>query len=84
MVSKNLQIVNADNPRDAWDTLVRMYDMNTQARKLQLKQKLQKADEKLLQRSEAVDRSQEENRVSSSSSLAKDPNMVSAEEVLSL
>ena len=33
-------IQNEDNPRDAWDTLVRMYDTNTQARKLQLKKKL--------------------------------------------
>ena len=33
-------IQNSNNPRDAWDTLVRLYDTNTQARKLQLKQKM--------------------------------------------
>jgi hypothetical protein len=35
-----VHIQNAKSPKQAWDTLVKMYSTNTQARKMQLKQKL--------------------------------------------
>jgi hypothetical protein len=31
---------DAKSPKEAWDTLVKMYNTNTQARKMQFKQKL--------------------------------------------
>ncbi len=35
-----VHIQDAKSPKQAWDTLVKMYSTNTQARKMQLKQKL--------------------------------------------
>jgi hypothetical protein len=35
-----VHIQDAKSPHQAWDTLVKMYSTNTQARKMQLKQKL--------------------------------------------
>jgi len=35
-----MHIQNAKSPKQAWDTLVKMYSTNTQARKMQLKQEL--------------------------------------------
>ncbi len=35
-----VHIQNAKSPKQAWDTLVKMYNTNTQAYKMQLKQKL--------------------------------------------
>jgi hypothetical protein len=35
-----VHIQNAKSPKKAWDTLVKMYSTNTQARKMQLKQEL--------------------------------------------
>jgi hypothetical protein len=35
-----VHIQDAKSPKQAWDTLVKMYHTNTQARKMQLKQKL--------------------------------------------
>ncbi len=35
-----MHIQNAKSPKQAWDTLVKMYNTNTQARKMQLKQEL--------------------------------------------
>jgi len=35
-----MHIQDAKSPKQAWDTLVKMYSTNTQARKMQLKQKL--------------------------------------------
>jgi uncharacterized spore protein YtfJ len=35
-----VHIQDAKSPKQAWDTLVKMYDTNTQARKMQLKQEL--------------------------------------------
>ncbi len=35
-----VHIQDAKSPKQAWDTLVKMYNTNTQARKMQLKQKL--------------------------------------------
>ncbi len=35
-----VHIQNAKSPKQAWDTLVKMYNTNTQAHKIQLKQKL--------------------------------------------
>jgi hypothetical protein len=34
-----VHIQNAKSPKQTWDTLVKMYISNTQARKMQLKQK---------------------------------------------
>jgi hypothetical protein len=33
-----MHIQNVKSPKQAWDTLVKMYSTNTQARKMQLKQ----------------------------------------------
>jgi len=35
-----VHIQDAKSPKQAWDTLVKMYSTNTQARKMQLKQEL--------------------------------------------
>jgi ribosomal protein S30 len=35
-----VHIQNAKSPKQAWDTLVKMYNINTQTRKMQLKQKI--------------------------------------------
>jgi hypothetical protein len=35
-----VHIQDAKSPKQAWDTFVKMYNTNTQARKMQLKQKL--------------------------------------------
>jgi hypothetical protein len=35
-----VRIQDAKSPKQAWDTLVKMYNTNTQARKMQLKQEL--------------------------------------------
>ncbi len=35
-----VHIQDAKSPKQAWDTLVKMYNTNTQARKMQLKQEL--------------------------------------------
>ncbi len=35
-----VHIQDAKSPKQAWDTLVKMYSNNTQARKMQLKQEL--------------------------------------------
>jgi len=35
-----VHIQDAKSPKQAWDTLVKMYNTNTQARKMQFKQKL--------------------------------------------
>jgi hypothetical protein len=35
-----MHIQNAKSPKQAWDSLVKMYNTNTQAHKIQLKQKL--------------------------------------------
>jgi hypothetical protein len=35
-----VHIQDAKSPKQAWDRLVKMYSTNTQARKMQLKQKL--------------------------------------------
>jgi hypothetical protein len=35
-----VHIQDVKSPKQAWDTLVKMYDTNTQARKMQLKQEL--------------------------------------------
>ncbi len=36
--SMTMHIQDAKSPKQAWDTLVKMYSTNTQARKMQLKQ----------------------------------------------
>jgi len=41
-----VHIQDAKSPKQAWDTLVKMYGTNTQARKMQLKQKLHNIQEK--------------------------------------
>jgi hypothetical protein len=35
-----VHIQDVKSPKQAWDTLVKMYNINTQARKMQLKQEL--------------------------------------------
>jgi len=35
-----VHIQDAKSPKQTWDTLVKMYNINTQARKMQLKQEL--------------------------------------------
>jgi hypothetical protein len=35
-----MHIQDAKSPKQAWDTLVKMYNINTQTHKMQLKQKL--------------------------------------------
>jgi hypothetical protein len=39
-VSDSMIVQDAKSPKQAWDTLVKMYSTNTQARKIQLKQEL--------------------------------------------
>jgi hypothetical protein len=41
-----MHIQNAKSPKQAWDTLVKMYNSNTQARKMQLKQELHNLQKK--------------------------------------
>jgi hypothetical protein len=41
-----MHIHNAKSPKQAWDTLVKMYNSNTQARKMQLKQELHNLQKK--------------------------------------
>jgi hypothetical protein len=41
-----VHIQDAKSPKQAWDTLMKMYNTNTQARKMQLKQELQNLQKK--------------------------------------
>jgi hypothetical protein len=41
-----VHIQDAKSPKQAWDTLMKMYNTNTQARKMQFKQELQNLQKK--------------------------------------